>query len=448
MEEHDRKRLPILVVLTATPFHGHMTPTLQLATALHAKGFSIAVAHSKLNPPNPSNHPPDFTFLPLFDTLLAIDHSGSFTNFINTINTECRASFKEHLTRLISEGNKRIVVIYDNLMFFAASVAIELNLAAIIFRSCSAAYFPAFFVRQQLHQQNRFLEQDFVMQDIVPNHHPLRYKDLPFAQSSIEDWRQLGVIFSKQAHPSAVIWNTIRSLEDESLAKVKEHYQVPVFAVGPLHKITPSPQTNFLKEDISCITWLDKQAPKSVVYISFGSLVTLDAKVLTEMAWGLANSNQRFLWAVRPGSVSGHEWLEFLPEGFLEETKERGLIVKWAPQKEVLAHFAVGAFWSHCGWNSILECMSEGVPMICQPFTADQWVNVRYVSYVWKIGLELEVFERGEVECMIRRLMADKEGEQIRIRVNDMKEMAKQAVEIGGISRESLADLVNFILSC
>ncbi|KAI3678244.1 hypothetical protein L6452_37529 [Arctium lappa] len=448
MEKEGGRRWP-LVVLTTSPFHGHMTPTLQLATALHAKGFSIAIAHSKLNPPDPSNHP-DFIFLPLSDNLSAIDVSSSFTGFIQDLNTNCRPSFREHLIRLTSEqnrGDKSMVVIYDHLMFFAGAVAMDLNLVAILFRSCSAAYYRACLARQQLHQQGKFLEQDFVMQDMVPNHHPLRYKDLPYSKSPIEDWKQRVAIFSQEPHPSAIICNTVKFLEHEVLSQTHQHHQVPFFAVGPLHKIAPSPPTNFLEEDTSCITWLDKQAPKSVIYVSFGSLATLDSKVLVEMAWGLAKSNQSFLWAVRPGSVCGFEWIEFLLEAFRDEIRGRGLIVKWAPQKEVLAHLAVGGFWSHCGWNSTLESISEGVPLICQPFIVDQMANARYVSYIWKIGLELEVLERGEMESMIRRLMVDEEGEEMRLKVAKMKEIIKDSVQNGGSSHDSLEGLVGFILS-
>lgn len=268
---------------------------------------------------------------------------------------------------------------------------------------------------------------DFGMQDVVPNHYPIRYKDLPFSNSPIEDWKELVTVFSQQVH-SAVILNTVKSLEHESLTRIHNHLKVPIFAVGPLHKISPNPSSGSHQEDTSCVTWLDKQPPKSLVYISFGSLATMDSKVLTEMAWGLAKSNQRFLWAVRPGLVNGSEWLELLPDGFIEETKERGLVVKWAPQKEVLAHYAVGGFWSHCGWNSCLESISSGVVMICQPFGVDQGVNVRYVSCVWKVGLELERVERGEIERMIKRVMADDEGMEMRVRVNDMKVMVKEAV--------------------
>ncbi|KAI3814762.1 hypothetical protein L1987_14406 [Smallanthus sonchifolius] len=221
--------------------------------------------------------------------------------------------------------------------------------------------------------------------------------------------------------PSAILWNTLEFLEPSALTQIRDHYQVPIFTVGPLHKIIPTPSTSFLEEDTSCIPWLDKQAPRSVIYVSLGSIANVDEKVSTEIAWGLANSKQPFLWVVRPGSVRGFEWIEFLPEGLVSEMKVRGLIVKWAPQKEVLAHSAVGGFWSHCGWNSALESMFEGVPMLCQPFELDQKVNSRYLSYVWKMGVEV-VVERGEIEGAIRRVLVGKEGEEMKQRAMEIQE--------------------------
>lgn len=204
--------------------------------------------------------------------------------------------------------------------------------------------------------------------------------------------------------------------------------------------------TSFLEEDQSCIAWLDKQASNSVLYVSLGSLVSIDHQELTETAWGLANSGQPFLWVVRPTSVIGSQWDEHLPEGFKTIVGERGMIVKWAPQKEVLAHKAVGGFWSHCGWNSTLESICEGVPIICRPFCGEQKINAMLLTCVWKVGLEVEnVLERGSIERTIRRLMVGIEGKEIRQRMLDMKEKSEACTKEGGSSYESLNKLTELI---
>ncbi|KAF2294444.1 hypothetical protein GH714_011448 [Hevea brasiliensis] len=200
-------------------------------------------------------------------------------------------------------------------------------------------------------------------------------------------------------------------LEESELAQQQQQYQVPFFSIGPLCKFATASSSRIIAEDSYCITWLDRQTPNSVIYVSLGSLASMAEKELAEMAWGLANSEQPFLWVIRPNSVCGSEWIELLPKDFKEAVEERGCIVKWAPQKELLANSAVGGFWSHCGWNSTVESICEGVPMICRPCFGDQKVNARYVSHVWKVGLELEnELEREKVARAVRRLMSKPPG--------------------------------------
>jgi UDP:flavonoid glycosyltransferase YjiC (YdhE family) len=123
--------------------------------------------------------------------------------------------------------------------------------------------------------------------------------------------------------------------------------------------------------------------------------------------------------------------------------------VKWAPQKEVLAHSAVGGFLSHCGWNSTLESICEGIPMICKPCFGDQGVNTRYVSHVWKVGLELESrnLERGEIERAVRRLMVGEEGKELRKRSKYLKKTVELCTKEGGSSSNSLNKLIKIIMS-
>ncbi|KAK7819519.1 UDP-glucose iridoid glucosyltransferase [Quercus suber] len=174
----------------------------------------------------------------------------------------------------------------------------------------------------------------------------------------------------------------------------------------------------------------------------------MDEKELVEIAWGLANSEQPFLWVVRPGSVCGSEWIELLPESFKERVEGRGCIVKWAPQKEVLAHGAVGRFWSHCGWNSTLESVCEGVPMLCRPYFRDQGLSAKYVCSVWKVGLELEgVLERGKIERAIRKLIVETEGVEIRQRAKDLKHKAELCLSEDASTYNALNELAQHILS-
>ena len=92
------------------------------------------------------------------------------------------------------------------------------------------------------------------------------------------------------------------------------------------------------------MTWLDKQSPNSVIYVSIGSVASINETEFVETAWGLANSEQPFLWVVRPSSIHSSDWVDLLPKFFKEVAEERGCIMEWAPQKEVLGHEAVGGF--------------------------------------------------------------------------------------------------------
>src|ERR1035438_5121281 len=114
----------------------------------------------------------------------------------------------------------------------------------------------------------------------------------------------------------------------------------------------------FKPDTAPCMTWLDTKPANSVVYISIGSLSSLDKVQMAELAYGLLNSNVPFLWVVRSSETNK------LPEGFKDEAKERGLIITWSPQLDVLAHRAVGCFLTHCGWNSTVEAISLGVPVV------------------------------------------------------------------------------------
>lgn len=284
----------------------------------------------------------------------------------------------------------------------------------------------------------------------VPELPHLRMKDLPWFQTDDPrsgDKLKKGVLKSLKSS-SGIIFNAIEDLEAEQLKQSLKEFPVPHFCIGPFHKHVSLSSSSLLTQDMTCLAWLDKQELNSVIYVSLGSIASIDESEFLEIAWGLRNSNQPFLWVVRPGLIRGTQWIENLPKGFIESLDGKGKIVKWAPQIEVLAHRATGGFLTHCGWNSTIESICEGVPLICKPSFGDQRVNARYISDVWRIGLHLEnEIERVEIERAVRTLMKSSEGEEIGKRIMPMRETAEKCLEPGGSSFMNLEKLIAHILS-
>ncbi|WCJ20416.1 UDP-Glycosyltransferase superfamily protein [Euphorbia peplus] len=452
MEKDGLKRRRLVIV--SCPFQGHINPTLELATILHSNGFSITIVHTEFNSPNQSLHP-EFDFKALshvnIDDILA---TGNILDLVLGLNERCASPLEECLIQMMEEKDchgEIACLIYDDFMYFSADVANRLPLPSIVFRTSSVVGFLARLVILRLNSQGRIPFLDSISEEPVPELSSLKFKDLQIFKSETRpgDFYTLLTNACDLKTSSAVIWNTIDCLEDSLLAKQKETQSPnPIFTIGPMHKLAPSSSSNSLiKEDTTCISWLDKQAKNSVLYISMGSVVSINEQEIGEMAWVLSNTNQPFLWVIRPGSITGCEWIELLPEGFIENVGERGRIVKWAPQKEVLAHCAVGGFWTHCGWNSTLESVAEGVTMICNPCFGDQPITARYVSDVWGIGVIVDKFDRYEMEKCVRRVMGDEEGKEMRKKALILKEEVEMCIKKGGSSSNSLNNLVEFISS-
>lgn len=191
----------------------------------------------------------------------------------------------------------------------------------------------------------------------------------------------------------------------------------------------------------TCIEWLDSKQPRSVIYVSFGSLAGLGEHQMGQVALGLKGTNRNFLWVVRESEVTK------LPENFIQETKEIGLVVHWSPQLQVLAHKSVGCFLTHCGWNSTVEALSLGVPMVAMPMWTDQPTNAKYVADVWGVGVRVRKDENGivrkeEIERCVSEVMEGERGEEIRRNCEKWKNLAKLAVDEGGSSDKNIDEFV------
>jgi len=194
-----------------------------------------------------------------------------------------------------------------------------------------------------------------------------------------------------------------------------------------------------------------------VLYVSFGSGGTLSQHQIDELALGLELSGQRFLWVLRaPSNLPSAAYLEtaeedplqFLPKGFLERTKEKGLVVaSWAPQVQILGHSSVGGFLSHCGWNSTLESVQEGVPLITWPLFAEQRMNAVMLAEGLKVALrprfnEDGIVEKEEIAKVIKCLMEEEIGKGMRERMRTLKDVAAHALQDGS-SKQTLSRLTS-----
>ncbi|CAL5364079.1 unnamed protein product [Camellia sinensis] len=90
----------------------------------------------------------------------------------------------------------------------------------------------------------------------------------------------------------------------------------------------------------------------SVLYVSFGSTTSMTYEQIKELAFGLEQSEQKFIWVFRhagEGSIFSEDVKrDELPEGYEERMKEVGMVVRdWAPQLQILGQPSTGGFMSH-----------------------------------------------------------------------------------------------------
>ncbi|CAN6707883.1 unnamed protein product [Malus baccata var. baccata] len=300
---------------------------------------------------------------------------------------------------------------------------------------------------------NGFLE---MVIDWVPGMKGIRLRDLPTC-FRVTDPNDLVFKFSLEAvervhEVSAVVVHTFDALEPDVLSALSS-IPPPVYSIGPLQLLLNQFPLDPLKpmgysmwkEETECLEWLTTKARNSVVYVNFGSLISLTPQQLLEFGWGLANSKLPFLWAIRPDLVIGESAI-FPPE-FEFETKERGLLESWCPQEQVLNHLSVGGFLTHSGWNSTIESLSAGVPMLCWPFFADQTTNCYYTCNEWGIGMEIDNdVKRDEVEKLVRELVEGEKGKKMKNKVMEWKKLAEEATSPQGSSTRNLDNLVNQVL--
>jgi cis-zeatin O-glucosyltransferase len=369
-----------------------------------------------------------------------------------------RAPFGKLLDEL-SATHRRVVVLHDRMAAFAAGEAARLPNAEALGVHCLAASYNVGWAD--------------------PGHALLRDHGLVFHPPDACATREFVALARRmgqerrRAPGAGMVVNTCRALEGEFLdvlagAGITFSSDGPkLFAVGPLNPVLlPPGATAGARHE--CLDWLDKQPPSSVLYVSFGTTSSLRHEQVRELAAALRDSRQRFVWVLRDadradmrGEAAAESGARLLAVAASELGGGGGdatalgagvVVTGWAPQLEILAHGATAAFMSHCGWNSTVESLSHGKPILAWPMHSDQPWDAELVCKYLGAGVLVRPWEQrhdvtpaAAIGEAIGRVMASDEGTEMRRRAAELGEAVRGAVAEGGSSRHDLEELVAYM---
>ncbi|KAM7502399.1 hypothetical protein LguiB_001303 [Lonicera macranthoides] len=432
------------------PAQGHMNPILQFSKRLQHKGLKVTLA----------------TTCSMFNTAHKISDSIAIETIsdgydeggiaqaesVEAYSTKFKKVGSETLGQVVDKlralGHPIDCIIYDPALPWVLDVAKSFNLVGAAFSTQSCAVGNIYY-----HVYQRWLKLPIPHSNIlVPGLVPLEPSDMP---SFINDpgsypafFETVVNQFSNMGKADWVLCNTFYKLEKEVVDLMGKQWRlrtigptIPSFYLDNKLQDDKDYGLNVYKPNTSaCMKWLNERQKGSVVYVSFGSLAELGGEQMEELACCLREADQYFLWVVRASEEAK------LPKYFVETTK-KGLVVPWCPQLEVLAHEAIGCFVTHCGWNSTLEALSLGVPMVAMPQWTDQTTNSKYIADVWKIGVrptpdEKGIVRREAINCCMREVMEGEIAKDINKNASRWRDFAREAVDEGGCSDKNIDEFV------
>ncbi|KAG6741373.1 hypothetical protein POTOM_054607 [Populus tomentosa] len=435
------------VVVIPYPVQGHINPMIQFSKRLASKGLQVTlVIFSSQTLSMPAS-------LGSVKVVTISDSSDTGSSSIADLLKQFQATVTQKLSQLvvelgISSGHPVSCLVYDSFMPWVLEIARQLGLIGASFFTQSCAVSSVYY---QIHEgQLKIPLEKFPVS--VPGLPPLDADELPsFVHDMESEYSSiLTVVVDQFLDFRGADWvfvNSFNTLEEEVV-----NWLASQRSIKPIGPMIPSVYLDRQLEDDTeyglslfkpaldgCMQWLDSKETGSVVYVSFGTLAALGEEQMAEIAWGLRRSDCYFLWVVRESEEKK------LPCNFVEGSSEKGLIVTWSPQLEVLAHKSVGCFMTHCGWNSTLEALSLGVPMVAVPQWTDQPTNAKYIADVWRVGVRVKANEKGivtkeELEKCIREVMEGERGSEVRRNSEKWKKLAKAAMGEGGSSDNNIAE--------
>ncbi|CAL4947556.1 unnamed protein product [Urochloa decumbens] len=469
MANNDKKAKKVVVIYAPPVMISHLVPLVELGELVAAHGLEVtivlggltddaaAATSSSIAEGAATAHPAGLSFhrLPYVTRprdVPAHDYVLQTFALARASNSDLREFLRAASPSQVS------ALVLDFFCGCAVDVGAELGIPTYFFFTSSISGLAEMLYHPVIHEQTTALRlrghggDDHVH---APGNPPIPLRDLPAAYA---DCLSLFLGVAEQMCKShGLIVNSFRSLEPRATDAIVNGLCTPpgcrtppLHCIGPLLKLGEAGTNRH-----ECLAWLDAQPEASVVFLCFGTMGRFNMEQTRQVARGLERSGQRFMWVLRrppdqdDGKLNADPDLDaLLPDGFLARTKDKGLVVKsWAPQREVLAHAAVGGFVTHCGWSSVLEAIMGGVPMLAWPMYAEQRMNKVFLVEGMQLAVVMEGYDKEmvgdeEVATKVRWLMESDGGRELRERARAARRRAKEALSDCGESRTSLLELV------
>ncbi|GAB4856558.1 hypothetical protein Ancab_040493 [Ancistrocladus abbreviatus] len=364
-------------------------------------------------------------------------------------------------------------IISDGMLPWTAHVARGFNIPRIVFHGTSCSYLLcALNLRKSKLLENISSDSELFVVPGLPDRIELTIDQLPASLNPRlpylkEIWEQ---IRAAEEESFGVVVNTFEELEPDYVKRYKEAVGLTrVWCIGPVSLCNKGVLERAKRggkaamDENQCLKWLNLWEVGSVVYACLGSICTLIPSQMLELGLGLEASNRPFIWVIRGGKNLEELDRRMKEDGFEERTGGRGLVIRgWAPQVLILSHPAVGGFLTHCGWNSTLEGLCAGLPMVTWPLYAEQFFNEKCIIQVLKVGIRIGVevpmkwgeeeklgvlVKKEDVRKAVEMVMDEsEEGRDRRRRAKELGEMARKAVEAGGSSDVNLESFIQEIM--
>lgn len=463
--------------------HGHMIPTLDIAKLFAARGVRATIISTPLNAPTFSRaiengrrigtlggieievfrFPTAETGLPEgCENLDQAMEPGMFDKFFKA-GEILREQLEEYM-----EKNRPHCLVADMSFPWATDSAAKLNIPRLVFHGISLISLCAIVVVLQYQPYKNVSSDDEPF--VIPNlPHKIKVTRTQMPPGLIKDEdteikKRSQRVNESEVSSYGVLINSFYDLEPEYAHFYGKEMGRRAWIIGPVSLCNRSIEDKGKRghqasiDEHDCLKWLNSKRPNSVIYICFGSTAHFIPSQLHEIALALEASGQDFIWVVRKDDAGKSD--QWLPPGFEERMQGKGLIIRgWAPQVLILEHEAIGAFVTHCGWNSTLEGVSAGVPMVTWPIFAEQFYNEKLVTDVLKTGIpvgakkwstaasEEDIIKRDFIAKALREVMEGEEAQERRNKAKKLKELAWNAVQEGGSSYCELSALINELRS-